>query len=70
MEENWRQEKLRGEIDRFSTDSRGLLTRYGRVWLPDFRGIRQTMLEEEHKSKFLIHPGATKMYQDFLLSYW
>lgn len=45
--ENWKHERLMGEVDRFPTDSRELLTRYGRVWVPNFGGIRQTILEVE-----------------------
>ncbi|XP_023731913.1 uncharacterized protein LOC111879681 [Lactuca sativa] len=67
--ENWKQERISGEIDRFSTDSHGLLIRYGRVWVPDFGGSKQTVLEEARKSRFSIHPGATKMYRDLRLSY-
>ena len=33
-------------------------------------GVRQIVLEEAHKSRFSIHPGATEMYQDLRLSYW
>ena len=43
--ENWKQERLTGEVDKFATDSRGLLTRYGRIWVPDFGGVKQTMME-------------------------
>ena len=52
-----------------STDSHGLLTRYGRVWVPDFGGVRQAVLEEAHKSRFWIHHVHTKMYLDLRLSY-
>ena len=48
----------------FTSDNRGFLTQCGRVWVPDFGSIRQTVLEEADKSIFLIHPGATKMYRD------
>ena len=62
MKENWKQERLMGEVDRFATDRRGLLTWYRRVWVPDFFGVWQTVLEEVHKSRFLIHHGATKLW--------
>ncbi|KAI3778451.1 hypothetical protein L2E82_07749 [Cichorium intybus] len=51
-------------------DSRGLLTRHGRVWVPFTGGNRKTLMEEAHKSKFSIHPGATKMYLDLREGYW
>ena len=68
--ENWKQERLRGEIGRSSTNNRGLLTLYGCVWVPDFCKVKQVMMEEAHKSKFLIHPIATTIYWDLRLSYW
>lgn len=40
------------------------------MWVPVTGGVRQRILEEAHKSKFSIHPGATKMYRDLRLSYW
>ncbi|KAJ9535608.1 hypothetical protein OSB04_un001254 [Centaurea solstitialis] len=33
-------------------------------------GARQTLLEEAHKCRFSIHPGATKMYKDMKTDYW
>ncbi|KAJ9546080.1 hypothetical protein OSB04_025787 [Centaurea solstitialis] len=47
-----------------------LLTRYGRVWVPVSCEARQTLLNEAHKSRFSIHPGATKMYRDLRTDYW
>ncbi|KAJ9544424.1 hypothetical protein OSB04_024131 [Centaurea solstitialis] len=32
--------------------------------------VRQTLLDEAHKSKFSIHLGATKMYRDLKTNYW
>lgn len=53
---NWKRERLMGEIGRFAADRRGSMSRYRRFWVPEFVGIRHTMLEEAHKSKFSIHP--------------
>ncbi|KAJ9558505.1 hypothetical protein OSB04_013119 [Centaurea solstitialis] len=44
--------------------------KHDRVWIPLAGGARQTLLEEAHKSKFSIHPGATKMYRDLRADYW
>ena len=67
--ENWKEEMIKVQILLFIRDSWGLLTRCGRVWLSIDSGVRQILLEEVHKSKFSIHPGATKMYSDPRLSY-
>ncbi|KAJ9556778.1 hypothetical protein OSB04_011392 [Centaurea solstitialis] len=69
-EENIRKERIKGQLPQLVTDSRGLLTRFGRVWVPVSGEARQTLLDEAHKSKFLIHPGATKMYRDLRTDYW
>ncbi|KAJ9543938.1 hypothetical protein OSB04_023645 [Centaurea solstitialis] len=40
------------------------------VWVPVLCEARQTLLDEAHKSKFSIHPDATKMYRDLKTDYW
>ncbi|GKF72481.1 hypothetical protein Tco_0208595, partial [Tanacetum coccineum] len=34
------------------------------VWLPRFGRLRDLIMHESHKSKYSIHPGSDKMYQD------
>ncbi|KAJ9539497.1 hypothetical protein OSB04_032230 [Centaurea solstitialis] len=68
--ENQKKERIKGQLPQLVTDSRGLLTRFGRVWVPVTGEARQTLLDEAHKSKFSIHPGATKMYRDLKTDYW
>ncbi|GJR30863.1 putative reverse transcriptase domain-containing protein [Tanacetum coccineum] len=41
-----------------------------RVWFPRFGGMRDLVMHESHKSKYSIHPGSDKMYQDLKLLYW
>ncbi|GJR28540.1 putative reverse transcriptase domain-containing protein [Tanacetum coccineum] len=41
-----------------------------RIWLPLFGGLRDLIMHESHKSKYLIHPGSEKMYQDLKKLYW
>ncbi|GKA51188.1 putative reverse transcriptase domain-containing protein [Tanacetum coccineum] len=41
-----------------------------RVWLSQFGGLRDLVMHESHKSKYSIHPGSDKMYQDLNLLYW
>ncbi|GJR85425.1 putative reverse transcriptase domain-containing protein [Tanacetum coccineum] len=43
---------------------------YGRIWLPLFGGLRDLIMHESHKSKYSIHPGSDKMYQDLKKLYW
>ena len=30
----------------------------------DNKALKQKLLREAHESKFIVHPGSTKMYQD------
>ncbi|GJZ28369.1 putative reverse transcriptase domain-containing protein [Tanacetum coccineum] len=41
-----------------------------RVWLPRFGGLRDLIMYESHKSKYSIHSGSDKMYQDLRPLYW
>ncbi|GJY59499.1 putative reverse transcriptase domain-containing protein [Tanacetum coccineum] len=40
------------------------------VWLSRFSRLRDLIMHESHKSKYSIHPGSDKMYQDLKLLYW
>nr|GEU31163.1 hypothetical protein [Tanacetum cinerariifolium] len=40
------------------------------VRLPMYGGIRDFIMHESHKSKYSIHPGFDKMYQDLKKLYW
>ncbi|GKD98013.1 putative reverse transcriptase domain-containing protein [Tanacetum coccineum] len=39
-------------------------------WLPRYGDLRTLILHESHKSKYSIHPGSDKMYQDLKQLYW
>ncbi|GJU66138.1 putative reverse transcriptase domain-containing protein [Tanacetum coccineum] len=42
----------------------GTLCLNGRSWLPCYGDLRTVIMHESHKSKYSIHPGSEKMYQD------
>ncbi|GJX79631.1 putative reverse transcriptase domain-containing protein [Tanacetum coccineum] len=42
----------------------------GRSWLPCYGDLRTMITHESHKSKYSIHPGSHKMYQDMKKLYW
>ncbi|GJZ87481.1 putative reverse transcriptase domain-containing protein [Tanacetum coccineum] len=48
----------------------GTLCLHGRSWLPCYRDLRSIVMHESHKSKYSIHPGSKKMYQDVKKLYW
>jgi len=54
----------------FALGSDGVLRFRGRVCVPDDVDLRRLVLEEGHKSRFSLHPGMTKMYQDLKENFW
>ncbi|GJR80851.1 putative reverse transcriptase domain-containing protein [Tanacetum coccineum] len=48
----------------------GVLCLNGRSWLPCYDTLRSVIMHESHKSKYSIHPGFEKMYQDMKKLYW
>ncbi|GJR42444.1 putative reverse transcriptase domain-containing protein [Tanacetum coccineum] len=52
-----RTEKLEPRTD-------GTLCLNGRSWLPCYGDLQTVIMHESHKSKYSIHPGSDKMYQD------
>ena len=41
-----------------------------RIWVPLHGGLRELVLDEAHKSRYSIHPGANKIYKDVKEFYW
>ncbi|GJW85748.1 putative reverse transcriptase domain-containing protein [Tanacetum coccineum] len=58
-----RMEKLEPRMD-------GTLCLNGRSWLPCYGDLRTVIMHESYKSKYSIHPGSDKMYQDMKKLYW
>ncbi|GJX69303.1 putative reverse transcriptase domain-containing protein [Tanacetum coccineum] len=42
----------------------------GRSWLPCYGDLRTVIMHKSHKSKYSVHPGSDKMYQDMKKLYW
>ncbi|GKF28411.1 putative reverse transcriptase domain-containing protein [Tanacetum coccineum] len=61
--EKFRTEKLEPHAD-------GTLCFNGRSWLTCYGDLRTVIMHESHKSKYSIHSGSDKMYQDMKKLYW
>nr|GEY15422.1 putative reverse transcriptase domain-containing protein [Tanacetum cinerariifolium] len=61
-------EKVRTEKLEPRTD--GTLCLNGRSWLPCYGDLWTVIMHESYKSKYSIHPGSEKMYQDIKKLYW
>ncbi|GJV46125.1 putative reverse transcriptase domain-containing protein [Tanacetum coccineum] len=63
-EENIKAENLRGMDKAFEVRPDGTRCIKNRSWLPLFGNLRDLIMHESHKSKYSIHLGSDKMYQD------
>ncbi|GKB53050.1 putative reverse transcriptase domain-containing protein [Tanacetum coccineum] len=69
-EENIKAENLQGMDKAFEVHLDGTSCIKNRSWLPPFGNLRDLIMHESHKSKYSIHPGSDKIYQDLKKLYW
>ncbi|GKB16605.1 putative reverse transcriptase domain-containing protein [Tanacetum coccineum] len=69
-EENYGTEDLHGMIKNLEPRADGTLCLKNRSWIPLFGDLRPLIMHDSHKSKYSIHPGSDKMYQDLKKLYW
>ncbi|XP_017981007.1 PREDICTED: uncharacterized protein LOC108663032 [Theobroma cacao] len=64
-------ENLQGRKGKMFTKGTDGVLRYGtRLYVPASDGLRREILEEVDMATYVVHPGATKMYQDLREVYW
>ncbi|GJR93563.1 putative reverse transcriptase domain-containing protein [Tanacetum coccineum] len=63
-------EMLRGLDDQMERRSDGALYNLDQIWVPLAGEVRNLIIDEAHKSKYTVHPGADKMYDDLRDMYW
>nr|GEW25998.1 putative reverse transcriptase domain-containing protein [Tanacetum cinerariifolium] len=68
--ENFINEDLQGMINKLESRADGTLCLNNRSWIPCIGDLRALIMHESHKSKYFIHPGSDKMYQDLKKLYW
>ncbi|GJT16098.1 putative reverse transcriptase domain-containing protein, partial [Tanacetum coccineum] len=62
-QEKPKKEKLEPRVD-------GTLCLNNRSWLPCYGDLRTLIMHESYKSKYSVHPGSDKIYQDMKQLYW
>nr|GEW83368.1 reverse transcriptase domain-containing protein [Tanacetum cinerariifolium] len=74
--ENFKKEDVGGVIrkdipkERLEPHADETLCLNGRSWFICYGDLRIVIMHESHKSKYYIHPGFDKMYQDMKKLYW
>ncbi|GJR18474.1 putative reverse transcriptase domain-containing protein [Tanacetum coccineum] len=69
-EENIEAKNLRGIDKALEVRPDGTRCIKNQSWLLLFGNLRDLIMHESHKSKYSIHPGSDKMYQDLKKLYW
>ncbi|XP_076922139.1 uncharacterized protein LOC143583818 [Bidens hawaiensis] len=69
-EGNIKAEKENGTIDQLSKGSDEILRLGTRICAPMVGSLRDKILEEAHKLKYMMHPGSDKMYHNLKDDYW
>ncbi|KAD3336884.1 hypothetical protein E3N88_32403 [Mikania micrantha] len=69
-QDNLKNEMSCGAEILLETKDDGLMYYLNRLWIPNRGDIRMVIIDEAHKSRYSIHPGSDKMYQDLRALYW
>ena len=51
-------------------DDQGVIQNLSRIWIPIVSELKDEILHDAHNSRYSIHPGSTKMYQDLKRNFW
>nr|GFA11835.1 reverse transcriptase domain-containing protein [Tanacetum cinerariifolium] len=68
--ENYVARDLCGMIKKLEPCADGMLCLRNRSWIPCLGNLRALIMHDSHKSKYSIHPGSDKKYQDLKKLYW
>ncbi|GKG22675.1 putative reverse transcriptase domain-containing protein, partial [Tanacetum coccineum] len=69
-EENFINKDLHGMINKLEPRADGTLCLNNQSWILLYGDLRALIMHESHKSRYFIHLGSDKMYQDLKKLYW
>ncbi|GJR62518.1 putative reverse transcriptase domain-containing protein [Tanacetum coccineum] len=69
-EENMPAERLHGLDQQMERKEDESLYFIDRIWVSLVGGVRTIIMDEAHKIRYFVHPGADKMYHDLRDMYW
>ena len=62
--------QLTGEEICSQPDDKEILRVSSRIWIPNVPDLKNEVMQEANSSRYSIHPGSTKMYQDLKRNFW
>ncbi|GJU52881.1 putative reverse transcriptase domain-containing protein [Tanacetum coccineum] len=69
-DENVIAEGFNGTDQQMEKREDGSLYYMDRIWVPLLGGVRTKIMDEAHKRRYFVHPGADKIYYDLRDMYW
>ncbi|GKB30202.1 putative reverse transcriptase domain-containing protein, partial [Tanacetum coccineum] len=69
-QENVLAKRLHGLNQQMKRSEDGSLYFLDRIWVSLVGGVRTIIMDEAHKTRYSVHPGADKMYHDLRDMYW
>ncbi|GKE94492.1 putative reverse transcriptase domain-containing protein [Tanacetum coccineum] len=69
-QENVFAKRLHGLDQQMERKGDGSLYFMDQIWVPLVGGVRTVIIDEAHKSRYSVHPGADKMYYDLRDMCW
>ncbi|KAJ0619192.1 putative nucleotidyltransferase, Ribonuclease H [Helianthus annuus] len=69
-ERTLKKERIYHDGTQLVSKANGIFYYLDRIWVPRRTDLRKIIMNEAHKSRYSIHPGADKMYQDLRYKYW
>ncbi|GJY94014.1 putative reverse transcriptase domain-containing protein [Tanacetum coccineum] len=69
-QENILAERIHGLDQQMERREDGSLYFIDRIWVLLVGGVRTIIMDEAHKTRYSVHPGADKMYHDLRDMYW
>jgi len=59
-----------GKVGDFTLDASGAVPFRDRLCVPQRSQVKEDILKEAHGTRYTVHPGENKMYQDLKNTYW
>ena len=64
------EEVQEGKRPEFNVSNDGVLRFGKRLCMPNDLALKKEIMEEAHRTPYLVHPSSTKMYRDIRETYW
>ena len=63
-------DKLTKEEKKSQKDDKAILRVSSRIWIPNVVELKKEILHDAHNSRYSIHPGSTKTFNDLKENFW